>query len=1842
MRMSTFPAPRALAAFLSVVAGSALLASVVPSGASAFEMQVSPGTTVTPTAPLAPKQTRAPLTVARAVAVVAPRAALVQTGTTVVGDGFSESATPPSAWNVTSGVCLTAGTSTTPSTSIPACGSAAPVDPVGQGALEMTPSAAQQAGMLVDPTPIATANGLQVTFSDYSFNGTTPGANGTVLFLTDASKPIPTAPGQPGGSLGYANANGLPGLANGYLGLALDEFGDYSNPTEGRTGGPGSVPETIAVRGAAAATYPYLGGATVAGKAASLPFSIDQPAVTARPVNAPTVRLTLTPASLLSVAIDHHDGNGFVAYYSQTIVGVAGQPAVPANVYVGVVSSTGGSFERHQIGGLAVSSLTPTTTFTPTSIANMTAWYDASTAAGVTQGANGVVNTWIDKSGHGNTLAPPPGFSPPVFTSAGIDGFGSVGFNGGQYLISSNAGFASNLLNESTTFLVTNQVAGSPSLFVLGGPPSGNPHWSFTASTGAGPEFDFNDSNADGKLTPTTVSAGAAMWTAAGSTSTKVQYLRKNGNVIATGTGPVAASGAYQFGMVGMPPASGAPKLDGQIGEIITYNRLLAATESQQVEGYLACKWGLQNRLPTNHPYHTICPQGSAAAPVPTASPTATALQNPPELRSANGSLVFNVTAQQNASGNPQFVYQGSTVMPTLRLLPGDTLIVNLVNALPAPPAGAAYFNNASLHYHGMHVSPNAPGDDSIDLVAAPGQSLHYQIAIPANHPTGLYWYHSHAHGETDRQNSAGMSGALIVDGIAAYAPQVANMPERVLVVRDAPLPGQALPNGVRETAAAMRYSMSHGMVMGPGAAGRMHMSEARGSTTASTRNPYVLVDPKYRTFVRPLAVSTHCTGTTETPVKALTLNGQSAGTPSIGIHPGEQQFWRLVNAGSDTYIDVQVDNTQMQILALDGVPIANGVNVPQTMTVSHYVVPPSSRIEFIVTGPPSGTTAYLRTNCFDSGSSGNAMPAATLATIDPTTSLSDLSRTRAPQRIGTRTVQPRNARFITSQPVARSQSFFYSDQNTINGVAYDPSAPPMFYAQSGTVEEWTVTNNSSQVHTFHIHQLHFVLEAINGVAQSQEFLLDNVNVPAATANGPGSVKILVDFTDPLDIGTFLLHCHILSHEDGGMMAAIRVGTAPPMTVSNGNVSFASATSPAQAVTLSGGKVPFSITGCSGVANASVSGSTVTISPVAAGACVLTVSDSSGLTATISVSVAAPPPAITLAPTSVSFTTPTSPSQPVTISGGTPGYTVAGCSGVATGAISGTTLTVSPHAVGSCSMTVTDSAANTQTLAVSVNAVVTGSAQDNLTFHQNAARQGWYQAETALNTTNVASTSFGLIATLTAPSGMPAFGKVYAQPLYVTNETVADGSSHNLVLVATSTDQLYAFDDVKRTVVWHRDFTNAAAGIRQQLSTDTACNDVNPNVGIVATPVVDRTLDRMYVAVPTYESGVFHLRLHAVSLKSGLEATGTSGTINPVEISGSATLTTGGVATTSPEWNFSRAALLETNGNIYVGLGSHCDFQTGNTHGWLLAYNATTLAAAGNAVNLTDTSDGSFQYLGAVWGGGFGPAADAQGNVYATTGNGAYNGTTNFSMSAIKLPGNLDTTKATAFTPYGVFKDSAADDDFGAGGIVVLPDQAGAVTHIAIAGGKCGAGTAADSQGRVGTAGCQKYLLNRDNLGGRQSGDAGALWHADTSGGMWGGPAYFADSTGLQHVVYGLNAYTLSLSPISLTVQSTGAIAGGCLECRDAGSQVVVSSNGTTAGTAIVWALQTPANSGGTIKLFAFDALKMSHTLFSGAAGTWTVGSGASYIGGALVSPLVANGKIYVPADGTVTVFGLH
>ena len=413
------------------------------------------------------------------------RALAARPAATLVGDGFSEASTSPNAWLPVGGACLTAGTTATPGTSIPACFGNAPQDPNGQGALQLTPGAQYQSGMVVAQAPVATGNGLQITFTDDSFNGSTPGADGMTLFLTDASQPMPAAIGALGGSLGYANGNGTaPGIAGGYLGIALDEYGNFSNPTEGRNGGPGPIPETIAVRGAAATGYQYIGGAqNASGQAASLPFSFDTPASATRPTNAPIVQAILLPSGSLTVSIDRRDGNGFVQYYSQTVVGVNGQPAVPANVYVGLTASTGGDFNRHQITGFSVAAVTTAGgSFTPSQIPNLQAWFDASSAGGVTL-TGSTASAWNDLSGHGNNVSQATTSLEPAYTASGINGMGSLNFNAKPYLVGSNAAFSTNLFNASTVFVVSNQANGTQSSSVAwSGAYFSDPRWNLRLS----------------------------------------------------------------------------------------------------------------------------------------------------------------------------------------------------------------------------------------------------------------------------------------------------------------------------------------------------------------------------------------------------------------------------------------------------------------------------------------------------------------------------------------------------------------------------------------------------------------------------------------------------------------------------------------------------------------------------------------------------------------------------------------------------------------------------------------------------------------------------------------------------------------------------------------------------------------------------------------------------------------------------------------------------------------------------------------------------------------------------------------------------------------------------------------------------------------------------------------------------------------------------------------------------------------------------------------------------------------------------------------------------------------
>jgi len=520
---------------------------------------------------------------------------------------------------------------------------------------------------------------------------------------------------------------------------------------------------------------------------------------------------------------------------------------------------------------------------------------------------------------------------------------------------------------------------------------------------------------------------------------------------------------------------------------------------------------------------------------------------------------------------------------------------------------------------------------------------------------------------------------------------------------------------------------------------------------------------------------------------------------------------------------------------------------------------------------------------------------------------------------------------------------------------------------------------------------------------------------------------------------------------------------------------------------------------------------------------------------------------------------------------------------------------------------------------------------ENLTFHQNAMRWGWYSAETALTPATVGSLQFGRVGTLTPPG----LGKVYAQPLYVSDANMPDGSVHNLVVVAGANAQVYAFDDATLNALWTRDLASDPVGSRPQKAIDLvdgsntpSCGDVNPDFGIVSTPVIDKTLGRIYVVVATKEPGGFHLKLHALSIDGGQDA------VPPVEVTGTAA-SAGKIYTVNPLWNFSRSALLEANGNIYVSLGSHCDWHQELSHGWLLAFSAKDLSPQGNLLNTTLRDPGNSQFLGSIWMSGFGPAADAMGDLYFATGNGPYDGASNFGMSVLRVPPDLDLSKSSSFSPASESLDSSADRDLGSGGVMLFPDQVGAVPQLLLQGGKCSL-----------LSGCQKYVLNRNHLGGKQAGDTGAVWHGNIAGNMWGGPAYF-EMNGMALVAYGgsvgapLSTYRLGTNG-SLQLQSSVSVAG-CLECRNAGgSQPIVSSKGTDGSTTVVWALNTPKGTGGIIRLLAFEAMNMQHTLFAGPVGPWTRVPPSKYVGGALISPLVANGRVYVPFDGGVAVFGLE
>ncbi|MCU1226110.1 MAG: multicopper oxidase type 2 [Edaphobacter sp.] len=458
-----------------------------------------------------------------------------------------------------------------------------------------------------------------------------------------------------------------------------------------------------------------------------------------------------------------------------------------------------------------------------------------------------------------------------------------------------------------------------------------------------------------------------------------------------------------------------------------------------------------------------------------------------PQLPQVTGPLTLTAITD-SGSGKSHFRYNGSDVPPTIRVRPGQSIHVEYINALSRVSKERCVMmpcsNRSNLHFHGLHVSPQSPQDDVLTMSAAPGETLRYTVSVPPNQPPGLYWYHTHQHMESYRQDLDGMSGAIVVEGIDRYFPELRYMEERIMVLRDAELDEQ----GPERSALMRRVSLQ-----APG-----------------------------------------CGSSAEQPERVFTVNGMVR--PEIDISPGEHQFWRIVNASPDLYADIQIDGSSFDVVALDGMPFAFHEPNIRSRRLNHVLLAPAGRMEAIVIGPPAGEHATLHTRCFDTGSDGDPNPAMVLADLVPNR-IQHSSR-RIVKDTGAPVYEPVPLAIEHSVEQAEPQftAVFTEDKNGfyINGKKFTMDSPPMLTVQIGSYEHWRVSNQTNEVHPFHIHQVHFLVYARNGERLHQPEWLDTVNVPTR-----GSVDLVMDFTDPIIRGMSLFHCHLLNHEDKGMMAKV-------------------------------------------------------------------------------------------------------------------------------------------------------------------------------------------------------------------------------------------------------------------------------------------------------------------------------------------------------------------------------------------------------------------------------------------------------------------------------------------------------------------------------------------------------------------------------------------------------------------------------------------------------------------------------------------------------------------------------
>jgi hypothetical protein len=519
---------------------------------------------------------------------------------------------------------------------------------------------------------------------------------------------------------------------------------------------------------------------------------------------------------------------------------------------------------------------------------------------------------------------------------------------------------------------------------------------------------------------------------------------------------------------------------------------------------------------------------------------------------------------------------------------------------------------------------------------------------------------------------------------------------------------------------------------------------------------------------------------------------------------------------------------------------------------------------------------------------------------------------------------------------------------------------------------------------------------------------------------------------------------------------------------------------------------------------------------------------------------------------------------------------------------------------------------NIATLTVTTGTGGSASNIDVTTYAYDNLRTGQNTSEMTLTPANVTSSKFGKLGEFVVD------GLVDAQPLLLSNLNIPGTGSKNVLYVVTEHDSIYAFDadsisSTGGTALWH-----VSALLSGETTSDNrGCGQVTPEIGITSTPVIDRSRNAIYIVAMSKDSqGNYFQRLHALDLTTGKELYGGPTTIQAT-FPGTGANSSNGNIVFDPKQYKERAGLLQVGGTIYTTWASHCDISPYT--GWVIAYNADSLARSGVLDLVPNGNDG------AIWMSGGAPGADASGNIYFIMGNGTFDTTLNSSGFPVngncgncfaKISSNAPLTLLDYFTPLNTQSESNSDTDFGSGGELLLPDildVTGKTRHLGVGSGKD----------------ANIYVVDRDNMGkfNANSDNIYQQINGQLAGGVFSKPSYF---NGI--VYYGAVNDAIKAFPISAGKLATGPSSQSPHTFTYPGSNPIISASGTT--NAIVWAVE---NTNPVAVLHAYDAINLATELYNS---NQAPSGRDNFSNNKFITPMIANGKVYVGTSKSVAVFG--